>query len=118
MFSSLDAGLRRPLNLELSDTKVYGPYTRAHLGLLGGHCPVQSTVAALSAFIKVQRFRGGLVFKAHRLFVNHSTLGLRVIKKKKSALLKGEGRLLTVAWAVWGRWWRFQARIVAHNGRC
>ena len=30
----------------------------------------------------VQRFRGGLVFKAHRLF-NHSTLGLRVIKKKK-----------------------------------
>jgi len=30
----------------------------------------------------VQRFRGGLVFKAHRL-VYHSTLGLRVINKKK-----------------------------------
>ena len=30
----------------------------------------------------VQRFRGGLVFKAHRLLY-HSTLGLRVIKKKK-----------------------------------
>ena len=30
----------------------------------------------------VQRFRGGLVVKAHRL-VYHSTLGLRVIKKKK-----------------------------------
>jgi len=30
----------------------------------------------------VQRFRGGLVFKAHRL-VYHSTLGLRVIKKKR-----------------------------------
>jgi len=29
------------------------------------------------------RFRGGLVFEAHRL-VYHSTLGLRVIKKKKS----------------------------------
>ena len=29
----------------------------------------------------VQRFRGGLVFKAHRLLY-HSTLGLRVIKKK------------------------------------
>ena len=29
----------------------------------------------------VKRFRGGLVFKAHRL-VYHSTLGLRVIKKK------------------------------------
>jgi len=30
----------------------------------------------------VQRFRGGLVFKAYRLLY-HSTLGLRVIKKKK-----------------------------------
>jgi len=30
----------------------------------------------------VQRFQGGLVFKAHRR-VYHSTLGLRVIKKKK-----------------------------------
>ena len=30
----------------------------------------------------VQRFRGGLVFKAHRRLY-HSTLGLRVIKKKK-----------------------------------
>ena len=30
----------------------------------------------------VQRFRGGLVFKAHRLLY-HSTLSLRVIKKKK-----------------------------------
>jgi len=30
----------------------------------------------------VKRFRGGLVFKAHRLLY-HSTLGLRVIKKKK-----------------------------------
>jgi len=32
----------------------------------------------------VQRFRGGLVFKAHRL-VYHSTLGSRVIIKKKKA---------------------------------
>jgi len=31
----------------------------------------------------VQRLRGGLVFKAHRL-VYHSTLGLRVIKKKNT----------------------------------
>ena len=30
----------------------------------------------------VNRFRGGLVFKAHRR-VCHPTLGLRVIKKKK-----------------------------------
>ena len=30
----------------------------------------------------VQRFRGGLVFEAHRL-VYHSTLGVRAIEKKK-----------------------------------
>jgi len=34
----------------------------------------------------VQRFRGGLVFKAHRL-VCHSTLGLRVIRKKKKLVV-------------------------------
>ena len=33
------------------------------------------------------RFRGGLVFEAHRL-VYHSTLGLRVINKKKKTRLK------------------------------
>ena len=33
-------------------------------------------------FRNVQRFRGELAFKAHRL-VYHSTLGWRVIKKKK-----------------------------------
>ena len=30
----------------------------------------------------MKRFRGGIVFEAHRL-VYHSTLGLRVIKKKR-----------------------------------
>ena len=38
----------------------------------------------------VMRCRGGLVFKAHRL-VYHSTLGSRVIKKKKRT---GEGEVL------------------------
>ena len=33
-------------------------------------------------FKEVQWFRGGIVFKAHRRLY-HSTLGLRVIKKKK-----------------------------------
>ena len=33
----------------------------------------------------MKRFRGGLVFKAHRL-LHHSTLGLRVIKKKKTCV--------------------------------
>jgi len=32
----------------------------------------------------VKRFRGGLIVKAHRL-VYHSTLGWRVIKKKKKS---------------------------------
>ena len=35
--------------------------------------------------INVKWFRGGLVFKAHGL-LNHSTLGLRVIKKKRRTL--------------------------------
>ena len=46
----------------------------------------QSRVGTLP-YINVQRFRGGLVFNAHRL-VYHSTLGLRGIKKKKK--IKGE----------------------------
>ena len=32
---------------------------------------------------KMQRFRGGLVFKARRR-LNHSTLGVRVIKRKQN----------------------------------
>ena len=35
----------------------------------------------------MQRFQGGLVFKAHRL-VYHSTLDLRVIKKKKTVMTR------------------------------
>ena len=39
-------------------------------------------------------FRGGLAFKAHRLLY-HSTLGLRVIKKKmKPAVVEGHGEAL------------------------
>ena len=38
----------------------------------------------------VKRFQGGLVFKAHRLLY-HSTLGLRVIKKKNK--IRGAGNL-------------------------
>ena len=34
----------------------------------------------------VKRFRGGLVFKAHRL-LHHSILGLRVMKKKRRDLV-------------------------------
>jgi len=38
--------------------------------------------------INVKRFRGGLVFKAHRR-LDHSTVGLRVIKKKNLLLADG-----------------------------
>ena len=39
-------------------------------------------ISVVLLHINVQRFRGGLSFKAHRRLY-HSTLGLRVIKKKK-----------------------------------
>ena len=48
----------------------------------------------------VQRFRGGLVCKAHRLLY-HSTLGLRVItKKKKSTFLGPFIRTVLNVWDV------------------
>ena len=37
----------------------------------------------------MKRFRGGLVFKARRLLY-HSTLGSRVIQKKKQGKVQGE----------------------------
>ena len=48
----------------------------------GPHCPVMCVNVLLH--INVQRFRGGLVFKAHRLLY-HSTLGFRVLEKKKKS---------------------------------
>ena len=39
----------------------------------------------------VERFRGGLVFKAYRLLY-HSTLGSRVMKKKKEARIRLYGK--------------------------
>ena len=68
------------------------------LRVLGGRAPVRVLIASRVRALP-PRFRGGLVFKAHRL-VYHSTLGSRVIKKKKnkygtlvvidSALVSGE----------------------------
>jgi len=48
---------------------------------------VLSGTSSLGTYLdrNVKRFRGGLVFKAHRL-VYHSTLGLRVIIKKKKMM--------------------------------
>ena len=44
-------------------------------------CRVEGWCLKEALHINVQRFRGGLVFKAHRLLY-HSTVGLRGIKKK------------------------------------
>ena len=44
------------------------------------HSPKRQPEDSLDCKV-VQRFRSGLIFKAHRLLY-HSTLGLRVIKKK------------------------------------
>ena len=41
----------------------------------------------------LKQFRGGLVFKVHRLLY-HSTLGLRVIKETKKEDSREEGRAL------------------------
>ena len=43
----------------------------------------------------MQRFRGGLVFKAHRLLY-HSTLGLRVIKKGEGQYHIGIGDVMVL----------------------
>ena len=55
---------------------------------LGGRLTVW-VKTSWSRFVKW--FRGGLVFKAHRL-VYHSTLGWRVIKKKKKVEVLRDGR--------------------------
>jgi len=46
--------------------------------------------------LDVKRFRGGIVFKAYRLLY-HSTLGVRVIKKKK----KYTFWMPAPAWSLW-----------------
>ena len=70
-------------NLRLKD--LLGPVTR-----------VKKTIHSTSEQLlsrNVKRFRGGLVFKAHRLLY-HSSLGLRVIKKKKIDLRDQYGVLV------------------------
>ena len=64
---SLSLPLCVPLSLSSS---LFLPLSQCSPTLIGG------------CHRNVQRFRGGLVSKVHRL-VYHSTLGLRVIKKKK-----------------------------------
>ena len=56
--------------------------TGRHIHRVGLGQARRDVLEAVAGDRNVKRFRGGLVFKAHRLFY-HSTLGLRVIKKKK-----------------------------------
>ena len=68
-------------------------------GMPGGRFSIQEQLLSRN----VERFRGGLVFKAHRLLY-HSTLGSIVIKKQKNAwrstkrCLRKESRCLRKEW--------------------
>ena len=57
-------------------------------------CDSEGRIQEQLLYRNVQRFRGGLVLKAHRL-VYHATLGLRVIKKKKKQPQK-----MSLAWGT------------------
>ena len=74
-FFTLVTGPRRSLSLKLSDTRFYESMSLSFAAK-------QVTRQHMGTPSVVQRFRGGLVFKAHRR-VYHSTLGLRVTKKKQ-----------------------------------
>ena len=50
--------------------------------LLGCVPPCGSCIREQLLYINVQQFRGGLVFKAHRLVYN-PTLGLRVVNERR-----------------------------------
>jgi len=61
---------------------MFDPKQAAPIG--EGRTPGQEEGAGggVQLYRNVQRFRGGLVFKAHRLLY-HTTLGLSVIKKRR-----------------------------------
>ena len=63
---------------------------RAMLSLPYTRKPETATQGCSGLRVQGERFRGGLVFTAHRL-VYHSTLGFRVIKEKKKKNVPGEG---------------------------
>ena len=58
---------------------------------IGQNTALRKAIEEQLLYRNVQRFRGGLLSKAHRL-VYHPTLGVKVIMKKKA--VKGSGRNL------------------------
>jgi hypothetical protein len=83
--SGFEAGsYLRPIDSCITQVKAQGP-SRTCKESKGeeGYSDIAQTPAAPQPRDKnMQRFQGGLAFKAHRL-VYHSTLSLRVIKKKQ-----------------------------------
>jgi len=72
-------------SLDLSHTKVYEPRPERKLSRVAAASPPM----AYRYFRRsVERFRGGLVFEAHRLLYK-STLGSRVTKKKIQVVSRG-----------------------------
>ena len=80
-FFILVTGPRRSLSLKLSATRVYAPQIRGPLDYL-------TTTSCITCFAPASFHHGECLHteKAHRL-LHHSTLGLRVIKKKKNPAL-------------------------------
>jgi len=90
-----------------AETKAFVQGYLAHnmdvQGYLANNMDIQGYLAHSEALVRckvatrqplhrnVQRFRGGLVFKAHRLC---ATLGVRIMKKKKKRALSKLGEAL------------------------
>ena len=74
---------------------THDPHSWLSLRESGGELcrSVQFSIEERLLYRNVQRFRDGLVFKAHRL-LHHSALGLRVIKKKKESVRISVGTTL------------------------
>jgi len=70
------------ITVAASDPAAGGACTGAPGSAAGAGADEKLREASSVSHQSALRFRGGLVFKAHRLLY-HSTLGLRVIKKKK-----------------------------------
>ena len=67
----------------MRDLKIDFTNNLCEMNLVELYRAVQFSISEQLLGRNVERFRGGLVFEAHRLLY-YSTLGTRVIKKKKN----------------------------------